>query len=167
MNHVWRTVDNGGPQDYLETFCPEFTTSAAAPWCGDWQPLGGARGANNPGSLTGTFYGADKAGGNVAVIERNPSDNGTAWAATSLGRVFITHNINAVDPNAVEWQRVDAIAVTTPPNATPPIRYISSIYPDPSNVNKAYVSFSGYNGATPSTPGHVFEVTVAGNAAVF
>src|SRR5213075_1885706 len=27
------------------------------------------------------------------------------------------------------------------------------------NVNKAYVAFSGYNGATPSTPGHVFEVT--------
>src|SRR5207248_10422502 len=92
---------------------------------------------------------------------------GTAWAATTLGRVFITHNINLVDPNAVIWQRVDSIAVTTPPNATPPLRFISSIYPDPANLNRAYVSFSGYNGATPSTPGHVFEVTVVGAVSNF
>lgn len=30
---------------------------------------------------------------------------------------------------------------------------------DPSNPNHAFVSYSGYNAYTPSTPGYVFEVT--------
>jgi hypothetical protein len=36
---------------------------------------------------------------------------------------------------------------------------VSGIYVDPTNANHAWVSFSGFNAATPSTPGHVFEVT--------
>jgi hypothetical protein len=166
LNHVWRTVDNGGPQDFLEANCPEFTTFANDPRCGDWKPLGGPRGRNQPGDLTGTVYGVTKQGGNVVAIERNPSDSGTAWAATTAGRVFITHNIDAVDPAAVLWQRLDTIAVTTPPNAVPPNRFVTSIHPDPFNLNRAFISYSGYNQLAltlnPPSPGHVFEVNVIG-----
>jgi hypothetical protein len=165
--HVWRTVDNGGPQDFLEANCPEFTTFSTDPRCGDWKPLGGPRGRNQPGDLTGAFYGASKALGNVVAIERNPGDAATAWAATTAGRVFITHNIDAVDPNTVVWQRLDSVAVATPPNAVPPPRFVTSIYPDPANLNRAWVSYSGYNSATKDSPGHVFEVTVAGATAVW
>ncbi len=161
MNHVWRTVDNGGPQDYLEANCPEFTTSAADPRCGDWKPLGGPRGRNVPGDLTGTSYGTSKAGGTVAAIERNPGDASTAWAATSAGRVFISHNVNAIDPQAVVWQRLDDTDAKAPP------RFVSSIYPDPSNPSRAWLSYSGYNQATKDSPGHVFEVVVAGAAATW
>jgi hypothetical protein len=55
----------------------------------------------------------------------------------------------------VTWQRIDNL-----PGATAdPNRFPSSIYVDPSNPNHAWISYSGYNANTPTTPGHVFEVT--------
>ena len=39
---VWRTQDWGGDQTFLEANCPEFTTSAAQPGCGDFVRIGGA-----------------------------------------------------------------------------------------------------------------------------
>jgi hypothetical protein len=44
---------------------------------------------------------------------------------------------------------------------------VSSIYVDPKNGNRAWISYSGYNFNTATTPGHVFEVTynpIAGTA---
>jgi hypothetical protein len=76
--------------------------------------------------------------------------------------VFVTHNINAPDPNAVVWQRIDNTAVVAGQFVTPPPRFVSSIYPDPADPNHAWISFSGYNSTTPNTPGHVYEVTVTG-----
>ncbi|HEX3455969.1 MAG TPA: hypothetical protein VHS03_15200, partial [Gaiellaceae bacterium] len=43
-----------------------------------------------------------------------------------------------------------------------PTRFPSSIYVDSSNPNHAWVSYSGYNANTPTTPGHVFSVTNTG-----
>ena len=39
---VWRTQDWGGNQAYLEANCPEFTTSASKPGCGDFVQIGPA-----------------------------------------------------------------------------------------------------------------------------
>jgi hypothetical protein len=155
LNHVWRTIDNGGPQGYLEANCPEFFTSAADPRCGDWKSLGGPPGANQPGGLTGTSYGGDRLGGTVVAIQRSRSDSISLWAATSTGRLFVTRNVNAVDPNAVVFCRLDDKALNDPP------RFISSIHPDPGNSNRAFVSYNGYNSATKDQPGHVFEVTLS------
>jgi hypothetical protein len=164
--HVWRTIDNGGPQPYLES-CPEFTTSGDDPRCGDWQPLGdpaytgpGHKTAGEPGDLTSTWYGADRQAGNVVATERNPGNANDLWAATGSGRVFITHNVNAVDPKSVEFCRLDSLALAAGVGAVPPPRFISSIYPDPTNPNRAYLSYDGYSANTKDAPGHVFEVTV-------
>jgi hypothetical protein len=157
--HVWRTDDNGGPQDYLEANCPEFTTPADAPQCGDYQPLGGPRGPNQPGDLTGGAYGADRtvvvpglAVSVVSFLARCRGDENTMWAGTDLGRVFISRNVNAPHASVV-WSRVDAGI----PNA--PGRYVSGIAVDPKSCNRAWISYSGYNANTPGAPGHVFEVT--------
>jgi len=40
-----------------------------------------------------------------------------------------------------------------------PGRFVSGIYVDPANPNRAWVSYSGFSAATPTAPGHVFEVT--------
>src|SRR5439155_1316227 len=160
--HVWRTWAFGAghtsvPQQttpdiaYYEANCPEFTASFNKPSCGDFQPLGGPKGSNNPGDLTGTVYGSDRTGGSMSWLARNKADHGTLWATTSAGRVFVTHNADASDPATVSWHRID--------NATSPTRFPSSIYPDPSNVNHAWVTYSGYNATTPTTLGHVFNVT--------
>jgi hypothetical protein len=113
--------------------------------CGDWQELG-----SNP--LTASFWGS-RAGGAVAAVERTAADSSTAWAATTTGRLFISKNVDSDPAATVAWTRLDDDATTTPN------RFVSSIFVDPANGNHAFVSFSGFNVKTPTTPGHVFEVT--------
>jgi hypothetical protein len=60
-------------------------------------------------------------------------------------------NPNAADPNKVTYARIDTPAQ--------PTRFISGIAIDPRNPLHAFVSFSGYDAYTPTTTGHVFEVT--------
>jgi hypothetical protein len=167
--HVWRTWAWGAghtgdvPQDTTpniaaaEANCPEFTTSGADPTCGDFMPLGGAAGANNPGDLTGTVYGSDRGGGSMSWLARDGADHGTLWAATSAGRIFVTHNADASDPATVAWLRIDSST-----SGGSPTRFPSGIYVDPSNPDHAWISYSGYNAATPTTQGHVFSVTNTG-----
>lgn len=147
--HVWRTQDNAGPRAYLLQYCNEFfgAYNPAVTPCGDWERLGVP-------ALTSTAFGTDKhtAAGDdwVAFIARAPSNAGTLWASTRRGRLFISEDGDA--PSAsVTFTRIDT--------DSQPERYISGIYVDPSNPNHAWVSFSGYNAYTPTTPGHVFEVT--------
>ena len=169
LQHVWRTVDNGGPEGYLQT-CPEFTTSGDDPRCGDWQPLGdpaytgpGHKTNGEPGDLTSSQYGADRRGMTVVAIERNPGNSNELWAATGFGRVFVSFNVNNADPKTVSFCRLDSLALAAAsPNAVPPPRFVSSIYPDPNNPNRAWLSYDGYSSNTKDQPGHVFEVTFTG-----
>lgn len=159
LQHVWRSWAFGAgdpshtnPQDTTpniasyEANCPEFTTGGNTPGCGDFAPMGG--------DLTSATYGADRTGGSISWLARDIADHGTLWAATSAGRIFVTHNADAQNPADVMWHRID--------NATSPTRFPSSIYPDPKNPSHAWISYSGYNAATPSTPGHIFDVTEGG-----
>jgi hypothetical protein len=146
---VWRTQDWGGDQTYLETNCPEFTTSGADPNCGDFVRIGPAGNTD----LTAASYGT-RAGGNVAAVARGRGNPGVLWVATTTGRVFISGNANG-PAGSVTFTRLDAL-----PGATAaPGRFVTSIYVDTSNTNHAWISYSGYNFNTPSQPGHVFEVT--------
>jgi hypothetical protein len=160
LQHVWRTLDNGGNQAYLEANCQEFTVSAADPGCGDWVPLGGAN-----GDLTSSFWGDRNLtlgfGSIISQVERFTGDTATLWASTDSGRLFITNNANAANQADVTYTRVDSLA------SNDPERFISSVYIDPANKNHVWISYSGYNAHTPTTPGHVFEVTynpIAGTA---
>ena len=155
-NSIWRTQDWGGNQAYLEANCPEFTTSAADPNCGDFVRIGTALPST---SLSSGAWGT-RAGGNVVAIERYAGNSGTLWAATTTGRVFATDNAN--DPAAsVVYTRLDTSSTTDPQ------RFVSSIAIDAGNPNHAWLSYSGYNFNTPTQPGHVFEVTRAGALATW
>jgi hypothetical protein len=66
--------------------------------------------------------------------------------------VFISRNADAAKANQVKFTRLDDDSNT-------PERFVSGISIDPANPNHAWVSYSGYSAYTPSTPGHVFEVT--------
>lgn len=160
---VWRTQDWAGNQAFLEANCPEFTTSAADPSCGDFVPLGGpATGSgNDPGDLRGFFYGGDRVGGAVAWLTRTPQNTNTLWAATGAGRVFVSDNANANPASSVLWNRLDDSAPNSPPRA------ISQIVVDPTNANRAWISYNGYSINTPGQEGHVFAVTRTGATAVF
>jgi hypothetical protein len=144
---VWRTQDWAGDQAFLEANCPEFTTSAANPSCGDFVRIGPAGNTD----LTAASFG-DRPGGAIAAIERAPSNTGTLWVATGTGRVFVSDNSDAA-AGSVVWTRIDTLS------AVDPGRFVSSIYVDPANPHHAWISYSGYNFNTPAQPGHVFEVT--------
>ena len=155
QQHVWRTTDDLGGQAYMETYCNEFTGTLAQP-CGDWEALGGPGGSGNAGDLVSPLYGSDKGGSWVsAIAQGDPSAHGAAehsplWVGTRRGRLFVSMNANASDPTSVVFTRIDG--------ASQPTRFISGIAVDPRRPTRAFVSFSGYNAYTPTTPGHVFEV---------
>ena len=148
LQHVWRTQDNAGPQAYLDLHCNEFFGDFSVP-CGDWVTLGVP-------TLTGAAFGpvTDKGGSYVVALSRAASDTtgNVLWAGTRLGRIFISKNATANPSNTVTFTRID-----TP---SQPMRFPSGIAVDGSDPYHAYVSFSGYNAYTPTTPGHVFEVHV-------
>ena len=145
---VWRTQDWGGDQATLEANCPEFTTPGNQPGCGDFVRIG-PTGATD---LTAPSLG-DRSGGNVAAVERAPSNTGTLWAATTTGRVFVSQNADNGTPSSVTFTRIDSLA----PND--PNRFVSGIHVDPADANHAWISYSSYSSLTPTTPGHVFSVT--------
>jgi hypothetical protein len=153
---VWRTQDWGGDQTFLEANCPEFTTSGTQPGCGDFVQIGpaGATDLTASASPTPDYRGTTRAGGFVAAVERAPSDTGTLWVATNAGRVFISKNADA-PAGSVTYTRLD----TLPSATADPGRFVTGIFVDPSNPNHAWISYSGYNFNTPTTPGHVFDVT--------
>ncbi len=148
--HIWRTTNNGGSKANLIANSCAFTQNFFKVECGDWVALGPF--------LTRSNFGLDRSGGVIVAAERSAGDSGSLWAATSLGRVFVTKNVDA-SPAAVSFERVDTAA-------TPP-RFISGIAVDPEDANRAFISYSGFNAVTPDTPGHVFEVVFDGASAIF
>ena len=150
---VWRTKDNGGDRGFLEANCAEFTTAGDDPACGDWVRL-------DTLPLTATGRGT-RDGGVLSVTARSSANRSTLWAATSRGRVFIASNADAEPASAVSFTRLDSLVPASPG------RFVSSIYVDPANANRAWISYSGYSAATPATPGHVFQVTFDGTSATW
>jgi hypothetical protein len=153
----------------MEANCPEFVIASTQLGCGDYRPMGGPycdavastpapSCINQPGDLAGTFYGSDRTGLVVSWVARDSADHGTVWAVTGAGRVFVTHNGDASDPSTITWHRID--------NPSSPTRYPSGIYVDPANPRHAWISYSGFNASTPSTMGHVFQVTEGADATV-
>ena len=146
---VWRTQDWGGDPAYLEANCPDFSTPANKTGCGNFVPIGGSPSTQ----LTSSSWGG-RSGGAVAWLTRASQDIGSLWAATTTGRVFITKNANDAAASVI-WNRVDRSVL--------PDRAITQISLDPIDSNHAWISYNGYNMNTPTTPGHVFEVTWSGS----
>jgi hypothetical protein len=146
-NTVYRTKTNGMGTMNLSTFryeCNEFTGHFEVQ-CGDWVPLGTT-------ALTSSSLGT-WAGGVVAAVQRTASDASTLWVATSTGRIFISKNADADPASSVTFTRLDTTS------SLAPNRFISGIAIDPGNANHVWISYCGYSASTPSTRGHIFEVT--------
>jgi len=129
--------------------------------CDSWRPLGDPGVA---GRLTGPTYGADRQAGYISAIERGSrTDRGTLWVATQAGRILVSRNADSANPALVTFDRIDndPTATNTPP------RFPTAIYVDPRDANHAWVTYSGFNAKTPTTPGHVFEVRYVPGASTF
>jgi hypothetical protein len=186
--HVFRSL-NGGvnpafPYDKVKQHCNLWTGDGdinengtyerPIDVCDDWKAMGDpghlGRLTYGPAALcppagspaaawtvacTGPFpWGEDRSGGHISMNTPAPSDRSIVWAGTSAGRIFIAANADAADPATIAWKRIDTTSEADPP------RYPTDIYVDPSNPYHAYITYSGYNQVTPTTPGHVFDVRV-------
>jgi hypothetical protein len=138
LEHVWRTDDSGGDRSFLEAHCNSLHRDAGP--CGDWEPMG-----NNltAGSVN------DRGGQYVVALERADTDNGTLWAATRVGRLWVSKDADAAKPRNVHFHRIDTDAT--------PGRFVSGIVLDRSDSNHAWISYSGYGAYTPQTRQHVIE----------
>jgi hypothetical protein len=142
-----RTKTHGMGTMSLEEFranCNEWTGTFEEP-CGDWAPLG-----TTPLNAAGW---GDRAGGAVSITERAEQNTSTLWAATTNGRVFVSHNADADPASAVTFTRLDSLSTADPP------RFPTGLTIDPNNENHAWIAYSGFNAATPTEPGHIFSVT--------
>jgi Arc-like DNA binding domain len=149
QNSVWRTKTAGQGDMTLEEFretC-NLWTGDFSDFCGDWERVG-------PTNLTHTA--GTRANGQISMIERAEGDTGTLWAGTTTGRLFVTKNADVEPASAGVFDRVDTDSPISPG------RFVSGIEVDQTNPNRAFVTYSGYSAATPSTPGHVFEVVYDG-----
>jgi hypothetical protein len=138
LEHVWRTDDSGGDPEFLEEHCNSLNRDAGP--CGDWKPMGNNLTAGSPN---------DRGGHYVVATERAPSDNGTMWAATRTGRLWVSTDADSSNPRSVHFYRIDTAAT--------PGRFVSGIAIDPADANHAWISYSGYGAYTPGTPQHVLE----------
>ena len=81
------------------------------------------------------------------------------YTGSSDGRVSVSANVNGTGVAA--WTTID--------KAPLPNRAVSQVLPagiDPTG-NTVFVTFSGFNGSTPTTPGHVFKSTTGLGAATW
>ncbi|HKO75402.1 MAG TPA: sialidase family protein [Gaiellaceae bacterium] len=138
LEHVWRTDDHGGDPEFLEEHCNALHRDAGP--CGDWQPLGN--------SLT-IGSARDRGGQFVVAVVPSPSDNGTLWAGTRAGRIWVSKDADSANPRNAHFWRIDTAAT--------PGRFVSGIAIDPQDSNHAWISYSGYGAYTPGTPQHVLE----------
>ena len=130
--------------DYT-THCNEWTGDfPLTVICGDWVRLGAT-------TLTTSALG-DRAGLYVTANERATTDTSTLWAATATGRVFVSKNADAEPNTSVVFTRIDGLSTVDPG------RFVTSIFVDPADANHAWITYSGFNIATPTEPGHVFSV---------
>ncbi|HET6817312.1 MAG TPA: hypothetical protein VFH66_08840 [Mycobacteriales bacterium] len=116
-----------------------------------WQPISD--------DLTSGCTGSASNGGRACVISAlGISDGGTGgYAGTEEGWVWHASDATTSTGNA-DWVRSD------PSGSVLPGRPVGGFAVDRSNWRVAYVSFAGYNAATPGHNGHVFKTTDGGQA---
>ena len=99
----------------------------------------------------------------IPALSNAANDQQTLWAATQAGRVFVSKNAGNANPAAVVFDRID----DDPTATTDPPRFPTAIYVDPKDANHAWITYSGFNAKTPTSPGHVFEVRYVPGASTF
>jgi len=105
------------------------------------------------GDLTGGCTGGAPNGARGCLVSALAATAGGdfVWAGTDDGYVWLGSNTTTASPT---WTRVD--------KAPLPNRPVTSIAVDRSNYRTAYLSYGGFDLATPSTPGHIFKTTDGG-----
>jgi hypothetical protein len=106
--------------------------------------------------LTGEAGGAGGVGAYGSVI--------SALAIAKSAPATIYAGTTGYDTSSRVWVTTNTGSAWTNTTKSPlPNRAVTAIAVDPTNANRAYAAFSGYNANTAATPGHVFRTTNRGS----
>ena len=145
----WVMNQRNPNQLFLGTYRLYRTDNAKAPSAGDvkWKivspDLSSGCTGPAPNGGRGCFISAVGVGGGTGV-----------YTGSEEGYVFLSPNAQVSD--SPSWTRVDRGVL--------PGRPVTQIAVDRSNYRIAYVSYAGFNQATPQRPGHVFRTTDGGKS---
>jgi photosystem II stability/assembly factor-like uncharacterized protein len=139
-------MDPTNPQTLVAgTYRVYRTTNSGTGWSAISPDLTGETGGAGGVGVFGSVISA------LAVAKSSP---GTIYAGTtgfdSTSRIQVSTFTNPT----FSWTNVTKTPL--------PNRAVASIAVDPTNANRAYAGFSGFNNNTPTTPGHVFRTTNKG-----
>ncbi len=139
-----------------------------------WETISGATNTNTwyitnnpPGSASGPNLCKGTLGNRSFInqVEYSPKYQSVAIVGTNDGNVQIGFNLGTGSASQANWVNV------TGSNTILPNRPILGIAFDPSmstaNVPIGYAAVGGFNDNTPTTPGHVFQVTCAATCGSF
>jgi photosystem II stability/assembly factor-like uncharacterized protein len=143
----WVMNQRNTNQLFLGTYRLYRTDNAKAPSAGNvtWKPI-------SP-DLTAGCAGTAPNGGRGCVISAVGAGGGDAvYTGSEDGYVYASPNAQVSDNPT--WTRVDTGKL--------PKRPVTQFAVDRSNYRTAYVSYAGFNAATPSRPGHVFRTLDGG-----
>jgi hypothetical protein len=91
-------------------------------------------------------------GGEVLALALAPSSSAIVYTGTGVGRIWRSSDNGATVGNWVE------ITTGTVAGSAPlPQRAITDIIVHPTDPNTVYITFSGFDSATPTRPGHVYR----------
>jgi hypothetical protein len=147
---VWETITGNSNATQATNGLSWYNTNANTVACS---------GTTNPCLCKGTL-------GNRSFINQvkySPKYSSVAIVGTNDANVQIGFNLGTGAPNQANWVDV------TGGNTVLPNRPVLGIALDPSasaaNLPVGYAAVGGFNANTPTTPGHVFQVTCAANCA--
>ena len=134
------------------------TAASAGSWYITNNPAGAAAGPNlTKGTLGNRSY--------INQVKYSPKYQTVAIVGTNDGNVQIGFNLGTGTAGQANWVNV------TGSNATLPNRPIIGVTLSPAATARdlpiGYAGVGGFNANTPTTPGHVFEVTCTSNCATF
>lgn len=126
-----------------------------------WETVTGGLGGNwyiNSPNLTKSTLGNRSF---INQLSYSWTDNKIAIVGTNDGNVYYGFNLGLGTANSATWVNV------TDNNAILPNRPILDVATDPFNPLVGYAAVGGFDANTPSTPGHIFQVTCTANCASF
>ncbi len=113
--------------------------------------------------------------GSILTVAMAPSEPKAAATGTSDGRVWLTNNMLSGASCTQAAANTASFSCTTntgatwvnadPTNAVLPDRAVLQVAFDPTNTNVVYAAVGGFDQNTPTTPGHLFQVTRSGSSA--
>lgn len=107
----------------------------------------------------------------INQVKYSPKYSSVAMLGTNDANVWIGFNLGTGTASQANWVCLTGDCTSTAMQGIVPLRPVQGVALDPTvgaaNLPVGYIGVGGFNPNTPSTPGHVFQVTCAANCASY